>query len=998
MRLLFVFLLFLIPIDMLAAESIYTWGYGQQAHGVLKSIEMMTGGSGGDAALKLVAALGLFVTAFRTMIMGKDNVLQEITKYLVIVVVVGYMFWISKHQYLVEDQINFYTSPSPLTLPVGVGTTMSIFSGLEKGIGEGMEKYFSTPTSIGIMKQGLGFQMNVNLTTNAITLQESSVIRSFNEYIGNCVLPAVDAGNVRTETIINSDNLINALKINNSLLTNVYAANGTSTTMECNLAWDAISLDVVADYPNMLSTVAALTPGGTNASFSSDVGTVFRTMYNNAAASAQNGMIQASLKNGLSSGIEAAALATGGSAGNLAVAKAMTDQSLKSGWSQAGIAAQKTLPLQKAVFTLVLMGLIVFMALMSIVFVTMQYVKTIFMLFAVLVMWNPIAAIINFLISMQMDSVAQQVLVANATVKLYPTYMNSNVISGAATDYMAFLGFFGTLIPMFSYMIVKGGDSIASQMYSSIAGGMSMAARSGAALGALGNAQVGNVSAGNRQFGNESVGSKSSHISNQDGSMSRETVDKKGLHKSRTDPETGAVVEETLGNANGAPKHSTLTENSAGTVAAKYEANGHLSGLQGTAISTANATKAYSEGKQRDISEIDQKIESTAKEQMKTIASAINLKDSDTKSLNTLRSMGYSVNDSNTILSNVKEMEKYSAGHNAGTGSGTAVQSSDVKTVASGANITGTVTAGTPASGIIGSSAKLAAAGSVAIGNQQGDGVTANTSTTSTSSSGHEKMVATSLDESAAHVVGKNETLTKALSHVHAGTKEESLNTSQAEAVKTAQTLSSAISTREAATKALQTTEQKTADVTLAAANDYFDRLDPKKEMSEAAKGKELERLNNSFANGRGADEVEWNRSLDRAAEKLSGLEQANFNVDEKKLEEKARGINDTDYTPLDIKHSNVTGDLTTKNMAPINAEFKEQVKGFEKPGATPKSTNNHLVDKNSLKTTVEIHEDNNAAAVDKQKEDHGILNRGLNEAIKNKAKDAQNMILNVLK
>lgn len=958
MRLLAFIMLFILPLNLLAAESIFTWGYGAQADGILKSVAAMTAGSG-DYSLRLVAALGLFVFAFRIMVIGKDNVLQEFSKYMLITTLVGYMFWISKHDYIVEDQINGFTSTNPINLPVGVGTTLSIFSGIEKGVGEGMEKYFSTPTTLGMMKNGLGFQMNVNLSANGAALQDPNLIRGFYEYIGNCVMPAIQDGALDQNKIFNSDNLYSDLAVNNSLLTNTYSGT-TSTTDTCANTWPVLQAGITADYPSIMATIGAITPGGTNASFATDVGQVFKTMYNNAGNSAQNGITQAALTNALSSGITSSALATGGDASSLALSKAITDQSLKAGWSQTGIAAQKTLPLQKAVFTLVLMGLIFIMALMSIVFVTIQYVKTIFMLFAVLVLWNPIAAIINYLISMQLDSNASQILAATGG-KHYPTYMTSNIISSTATDYMAFLGFFATLIPMFAYMLVKGGDSIASHMYSSIAGSMSMAARTGGAAQGTGVINTNSVGSGGRQFSNETIGNKNTYTSNFDGSVKHDQQIDNGILRTESNPLNGSTSGGIYragdnGSGGAGSPFSRDTHDATNNIMSK-SIGGKVVSAMAPSISSGQITQGYTESLKEGYNAASQEVTSKSAERLKMFSEATKDSKNDQEMMQVIEGMGVKSSDASQIVRGIKDLRSHATDSTNTMGGKSSTTQADTNTTTVG----GGVDAGTPGQGPVG--AKVSTGASKNKVNQS----------TTTNESGHTTAAkdttatSTTTDSTAAHLVSKDKDLREALARSTTGSHVHESGTTDSLADKNAEQLSSAYSKLQAYDKALSTADTNTQNTTVAALNDYFHRkgIDTDDKAGADARQAELERLNASFASGNGANELEWKQSLKNVANKVTGMNPDSVTADPNKLVSKGNIVEhaaDALTPPDTTRPGNVNPHLTAEDKNPLNQLYANKLGNHEKPSAAPVVTQEFKTDQNKLANDKEIISENYAA------------------------------------
>lgn len=482
-------------VPMFAVDEIYTWGYGRQMHDVLRAASMLTGNSN-DYLLKIAVGIGCIVLIMRTAAVGKVSAM-DFAKFFAMTIFIIQFFWVQKSEFIVRDQTNNFVSPVVLSLPQGVGTTFSMFSKLENGLGQAFEANFSTPNSISYQKAGLGFMMSAHLGMDSLTAQDPSLIRTFNEYLDNCLLNSAAMGNLDISTLQNSKDLINALAINEAWLTPVYSGTTAASMMQCSEAWDNIKGRLPADADNAVSVFAKSFGQLSAADVKSKLGDVAQTMFSNAAVSSSAYINQMSLMNMYSQGMQAVAMSTASDLSAVATASAIAQSSTKAGWIQAGLQAKRTLPMQKAFLTIVSVVMLLLMSLYSVAIADFSGIKQMFQLLFVYILWTPLAIVINFMTYSTIESVT-----SGLTGSDLPTLLSKASIANETQSYLAFLGYSVSLVTAMAFMLVtKNGLTFVNQVAS--AGMSASSLKAAETAGGLGNFSHGNINNQNTSVGNE---------------------------------------------------------------------------------------------------------------------------------------------------------------------------------------------------------------------------------------------------------------------------------------------------------------------------------------------------------------------------------------------------------------------------------------------------------------------------------------------------------------
>jgi conjugal transfer mating pair stabilization protein TraG len=483
----FIFILLIsVSTNLFAVDpSIFTWGYGEIFYKVLQGVTIIS-------QEKYLVTSALAVGGLLLMIRNISNngnssdIAFAMGKYLVIVTLILGLFVEATKRYIIEDEITGQTFIVN-NVPVGIGETFSLFTTLEKNLAKGFEIAFATPNSIAYSKVGLGFTMSAPLEIKEAKITDAYLVRTFNEYMDNCVLNAIIAGDINSNILQNSKNLKNDLRVTGYLTPLYTASNPYGVDKVCEDAWDAIKADITTQLTN-LETLAAAKANVDQTTFNSGMTQTSNLLFG-ISQSASDYLMQQTLINLTNSGLQAIALATGGDASALGYAKALSEENQKQTWVATGVLAKQNLPLMKAIMTILILGSFYLLVLLSVIYGDLGHVKMGFTLLFAMVLWTPLAILINGMMNIAIERIVP--IISNGGLNL----ANNVEISSELQNYLAILGYIAASIPIFAYSIAKKSE----HGFVSLFGGVG-AASSSAASSATSQTSTGNLSAGNTRL------------------------------------------------------------------------------------------------------------------------------------------------------------------------------------------------------------------------------------------------------------------------------------------------------------------------------------------------------------------------------------------------------------------------------------------------------------------------------------------------------------------
>lgn len=481
----FIFILLIsVSTNLFAVDpSIFTWGYGEIFYKVLQGVTIIS-------QEKYLVTSALAVGGLLLMIRNISNngnssdIAFAMGKYLVIVTLILGLFVEATKRYIIEDEITGQTFIVN-NVPVGIGETFSLFTTLEKNLAKGFEIAFATPNSIAYSKVGLGFTMSAPLEIKEAKITDAYLVRTFNEYMDNCVLNAIIAGDINSNILQNSKNLKNDLRVTGYLTPLYTASNPYGVDKVCEDAWDAIKADITTQLTN-LETLAAAKSNVDQSTFNSGMTQTSNLLFG-ISQSASDYLMQQTLINLTNSGLQATALATGGDASALAYAKALSEENQKQTWVATGILAKQNLPLMKAIMTILILGSFYLLVLLSVIYGDLGHVKMGFTLLFAMVLWTPLAILINGMMNIAIERIVP--IISGGGLNL----ANSIEISSELQNYLAILGYIAASIPIFAYSIAKKSEHGFVSLFGGVGAASSSAASSATSQTSTGNLSVGNT-------------------------------------------------------------------------------------------------------------------------------------------------------------------------------------------------------------------------------------------------------------------------------------------------------------------------------------------------------------------------------------------------------------------------------------------------------------------------------------------------------------------------
>lgn len=478
--------LFALTTSVFAADSIYTWGYADIFAKVLNGVVII---SQDDYIFKSAVAVGGFVLMTKTVLAGasSSDVTLTMGKYLFLSTIIIGLFSSTTKTYVVEDEITGQAIPVN-NVPIGVGETFSLFSGLERSLASAFETAFATPSSVRYSKVGLGFNMGAPLTLSQAKVMDGYLVRTFNEYTENCLMSAFTEGTLDGGIITYSKNLKDDLRVNGYLTPYYSSGNANGTTMSCQDVWGAIVVDLgnnldsmvevsakklMIDKDNMVNGMAATTQ-----------------MMFGMSQSAADYVMQQAMINMTNQGLAAAALATGGDASALAYSKALAEQNQKQSWVTGGILNQQNLPLMKAALTILVLGLFVLFAILSLIFFDISYIRTAFALLFSVLLWTPLAILLNGMVATVMETIMPGISLGGTTMA------NIKDINSELSSFLAIVVSLYGVLPVLAYSIVSKSAHGFVSVFSGIGGASASAASSAAGQTSSGNLSLGQSNIG----------------------------------------------------------------------------------------------------------------------------------------------------------------------------------------------------------------------------------------------------------------------------------------------------------------------------------------------------------------------------------------------------------------------------------------------------------------------------------------------------------------------
>ncbi|MFX4277212.1 conjugal transfer protein TraG N-terminal domain-containing protein [Aliarcobacter butzleri] len=477
-----IFTLFFISIPAFAVDAIYTWGYGEDIKNILISIKFFTGNA--TYLIDTAIAIGLLLVLYKET---QESNTDKIVKVAFLALVVSQLFFHSTKDYMVEDEVTNQAF-AVTNVPVGIGELFSLFTTTERVLLKAFESSYSTPNSLNYSQVGLGFSMSAHLATNNAMFIDGNAHETFMDYTTNCIASGMLDGQIN-KNLIASENIIDNIRVS-GFETLVYKSNGTVEQMSCQDSYDNYIVQYFQNesnsyIQNRIAAQMSLEPGIVDNALQ-DTSTLFFGI----SKSGKDYVMQQMGRNMLKKGLGVMAMTTGGDTQALAYSSALSSSTMENQWQQAGIMTQSTLPMTKAYLTSIVLAMTPLLALLSIMFGDWKYIKMIVTLLTTLMLFSPLASIINYLMYLKLEEIIPVISKGLWMPMLAMRDINSQIYS-----YLNYLGYAAMSIPILAYALVKASEQGFVNFMSGMGGAVSSASNSGASQKVTG-ANIGNTKVG----------------------------------------------------------------------------------------------------------------------------------------------------------------------------------------------------------------------------------------------------------------------------------------------------------------------------------------------------------------------------------------------------------------------------------------------------------------------------------------------------------------------
>lgn len=474
--------LIFISIPAFAVDAIYAWGYGEDIRNILISIKFFTANA--TYLIDIAIAIGILLVMYRDT---KEDNTDRIVKVIFLALVVSQLFFHAKKDYMVEDEVTNQAF-AVTDIPIGIGELFSLFTTAERAILKGFETSYSTPNSLNFSQAGLGFSMAAHLATNNAMFIDGNAHETFMDYTTNCIASGMLDGQIN-KNLIASEDIVGNIRVS-GFETLVYKNDGSVEQMSCQDSYDNYIFKYFQNesnsyVQNRIATQMNLDPSIVDSALQ-DTSTLFFGI----SKSGKDYVMQQMGKNMLKKGLSVMAMTTGGDTQALAYSSALSSSTMENQWQQAAVMTQTTLPMIKAYLTSVILAITPLIALLSIMFADWKYIKMIITLLATLMLFSPLASVINYLMYLKLEKIIPIISQGLWMPMLAIKDINSQIYS-----YINFLGYAAMSIPIFAYALIKASEQGFVNFMSSMGGTVSGAGNSGAGQKVTG-ANIGNTKVG----------------------------------------------------------------------------------------------------------------------------------------------------------------------------------------------------------------------------------------------------------------------------------------------------------------------------------------------------------------------------------------------------------------------------------------------------------------------------------------------------------------------
>ncbi len=479
--------------------ELYVFGNGTVVWNILNSVSAMVNDPGYHDLLEFVGVLGIFGAA---IVGGFDaSKMPKMLAFALGAFLVLYLSLDVTANIMVEDPVSGYTNEAT-GVPAVVGVPAAVVSDIGHWLTQKVEQDFSLPGDLTV-SGGNGFDLTNALVQDATMAQilDPYLKQSIAAYFSNCVIPAMANGTVNASEILNSSDLWSTVQTTNgAVLTPVYStATPNGALQSCSAAWTTIGNTMTAEAPTLLSSNANSwsNTNATNFLGNALTSSMAYLSNNGVSQSADQTLLNTAAINTMNSAFMQSAALAGNNGLMTSMAVAQAQQSQTSSWFTSARVFNDMMGYIYSVLQAFLFGVTpILMAALLIPGFGMTILKNFAQVLLWMILWQPLLAIVNFIIALYGQQSYGGVLAGAGGI----TDSNLPVISSESAHMVLAAGFLGTMVPIIAWGLVKGSLAFSDFIMSGVSSSFSNAAG--------GQAATGNVNLDNQSMNNDSFNSK----------------------------------------------------------------------------------------------------------------------------------------------------------------------------------------------------------------------------------------------------------------------------------------------------------------------------------------------------------------------------------------------------------------------------------------------------------------------------------------------------------
>lgn len=448
-----------------SAWTVYAFGNAQAVSDAFRAIYNFTSSGLFQSLTSMMAVIGILTVGLT----GGFNSAQakRLMGYIVGVFLLAYvMFGATNNGPLVVrveviDTVD-NTWKAPVTVPAVVGIPAALISTAGFQITKQIEASFPIPDELKL-SNGAPFNLATSMLsdTSRARITDPNLASSLAYYVQDCFTMGVASGALSAQTLLNSTDFINDIRFpHNSVMVNTLlkSPEGSPAVVTCLDAWSLIKgkVDSFTEASSMLSSASAWsrTPALSVVNAAADSTAQWAT--NNGITNGASMIKQAAMLSAFQGAYRQTAAATGNSDFLTGLALNQAHETQVNGWITSAEVFNRSMGYVYAVlqvFVYAAAPLILAAAVLP--GIGLALLKNFGQILLWLTLWQPMLGIANFLVlSMQQSELGGAMSSAGAYGF---TLTNMGIISEKTANLRAAATFLGTMVPVLTWALVKGG-------------------------------------------------------------------------------------------------------------------------------------------------------------------------------------------------------------------------------------------------------------------------------------------------------------------------------------------------------------------------------------------------------------------------------------------------------------------------------------------------------------------------------------------------------------